>query len=93
MSKKKQDTQRLSRHEYKQNIKRAWICLACLIPVILLLTYVGSVVKIPAWLMIALNVIIGGLVCLLVFIISDKIQQRNKARKELMQDNDDPFAD
>ena len=85
---------RMSNHEYKQMLKRIWICVACLIPVILLLTYLFSVVKIPVWLAMVLNVIIGGIICLLVFIISDKIQQKKKARRELgLEDTSDPFAD
>ncbi|MBO7508157.1 MAG: hypothetical protein J6T39_00740 [Clostridia bacterium] len=94
MSKKiDQKTRRMTDHEYKLAIKRVWICLACLVPFILILTALSSKLGIPVWLAMVLNVVIGGLICLLVYIISDRIEQKKKVKKLLNPDNDDPFAD
>ena len=94
MSKKlNQDFKRKSDHEYKLALKRVWICLACLIPFVLLLTVASSKLGIPVWLAMVLNVVIGGLICLLVYVIGDKIEQRKQAKKLLNPKDDDPFAD
>ena len=94
MSKKltEQDIKRQKRHAMKVNIRRIWICVAILLPVFILLTYVFALVPLPVWLIMLLNVIIGGLICLLVYIISDKIEQ-NRKTKELLDSDDDPFVD
>ncbi len=87
------DIKRQKAHDMKVNIKRIWICVAILIPVFIILTYVFSLVPLPVWLIMLLNVIIGGLICLLVYIISDRIEQRRKTKEILDPDNDDPFSD
>lgn len=94
MSKKptKQDINRQKAHAMKLSIKRTWLCVGIVAPVFILLTYVFSLVLMPVWLIMLLNVIIGGLICLLVYIISDKIEQKKQAKEELQHD-DDPFSD
>ena len=88
-----EDLERIRKHEYKKNIKRVWVCLLVLIPVILGLTIAWSDLSLPFWLAMILNVLIGGLICLLVFIISDKIEQKKRVKKLLNPKDDDPFAD
>ena len=88
-----QNTSRKSDREYKLALKRVWICVACLIPVILILTALFSKLGLPVWIAMVLNVVIGGLICLLVYVIGDKIEQRKKAKKLLNPKEDDPFAD
>ena len=78
--------------EYKHMLKRIWICLGCLVPVILLLTALFSKVGMPVWLAMLLNVIIGGLICLLVYIIFDRIDRKKKIKKLLEPQEDDPFS-
>ena len=85
--------QRMTHAEYKKSIKRMWICLACLIPFILFMTVVFSKVGMPVWLAMLLNVIIGGLICLLVYMIFDKIDRKKKIKKLLEPKQDDPFSD
>lgn len=94
MSKKptEQEIKRQKAHAMKLSIKRTWICVGIVAPVFIILTYVFSLVPLPVWLIMLLNVIIGGLICLLVYIISDKIEQKKKA-KEILEPHDDPFSD
>ncbi len=94
MSKKidQEDIRRQKAHAMKLGIKRIWICAAIVAPTFILLTYVFSLIPLPVWLIIMLNVIIGGLICLLVYIISDKIEQKKKT-KQLLDPEDDPFSD
>lgn len=87
------DIKRQRAHDMKVNIKRIWICVAILIPVFILLTYVFSFAIKSVVLIILLNIIIGGLICLLVYIISDRIEQKRRTKELLDPDNDDPFSD
>ena len=81
--------------EYKKSIKRVWIIMGCLIPVIIATTYIfGVVLKLPEWLVVFMNVVFSGFVCLIVYLIFDKIS-KNKKKKELLENKDkyDPFKD
>ena len=73
-------------------LKRMWICVGCLIPVILLITYLFAVLKFPVWLAIFLNVVIGGFICLLVYIIFDRIEEKKRVKKLLEPNDEDPFS-
>ena len=69
--------------EYKKSIKRVWIIMGCLIPVIIATTYVfGVVLKLPEWLVVFMNVVFSGFVCLIVYLIFDKIS-KNKKKKNI----------
>ncbi len=96
MSKKvnpSQNPNQMSNADFKRMIKRMWICLACIAPAILLLTALFASVGMPVWLAMLLNVIIGGLICLLVYIIFDKIERKKRIQKLLEPEKDDPFSD
>ena len=82
-----------SHADYKRMIKRLWICLGCLVPVVLLLTVLFSRLGLPVWLAMLLNIIIGGLICLLVYMIFDKIDRKKRIEKLLKPKSDDPFSD
>ena len=94
MSKKIDQSQikRQSQREYKKSIKRVWISLLFMIPVFLVLTSVLGIAGVPVWLTMILNVVIGGLICLLVYIIFDKIDQRKRIKEFLEPDEHDPFS-
>lgn len=95
MSKKnnQNDIRKKSLKEYKKGVKRIWICVLCLIPIVIILTYVFALLKFPVWLAMLLNVIVGGFICLIVYIIFDKIDQKKKVKKILEIEEDDPFSD
>lgn len=84
---------RKSNMEYKRGIKRIWICVLCLIPVMILLSIGLGELKLPEWLIIMINVIVGGFGCLIIYIIFDKIEARKKVKELLDPDNHDPFKD
>ena len=82
--------------EYKKSLKRVWITLGCLLPIIILTSYAfGVLLKLPEWLVVFMNVVFGGFVCLIIYFVFDKLDARKK-RKELLEDNKDkydPFKD
>ncbi len=78
--------------DYKKMLKRMWICVGCLIPVILIITYLFAVFNFPVWLAIFLNVVIGGFICLLVYIIFDRIEEKKKLKDLLEPNDEDPFS-
>ena len=82
-----------NKRDYKKALKRIWISFACLIPVLLLLSVGMSFLEFPSWLVVIVNVILGGFVCLLVYIISDKVEDKKKLKKLLDMDTYDPFKD
>ncbi len=84
--------QKQQARDYKKMLKRMWICVGCLIPVILLITYAFAVFKFPVWLAIFLNVVIGGFICLLVYIIFDKIEEKKRLKNLLEPNDEDPFS-
>ena len=97
MSKKptRQELERKARQEkkeYKRSIKRLWICVLWLIPVMIGLSVLFSELKFPLWLALLLNVVIGGFVCLLVYIIFDKLEQRKKEKQLHEPEEYDPFS-
>lgn len=79
--------------EYKKGVKRIWICVLCLIPVMILLGIGMGELKFPEWLIILVNVIVGGFGCLIIYIIFDKIEARKKVKELLDPDTHDPFKD
>lgn len=94
MSKKPTKQQLISRRkkEYKRSVKRLWICVLWLMPVMLGLSVLFAELKFQFWLALLLNVVIGGFVCLLVYIISDKLEQRKKEKQLLEPEEFDPFS-
>lgn len=89
----KQKLMQKTAKEYKKGLKRVWICVLCLIPIILILTYFMAELGLPSWLSILINVVLGGFVCLFVYIIYDKKDERKKAKELLEMDSYDPFKD
>ncbi len=76
----------------KKLIKKIWVCVLCLIPFMILVTYLWAVLKIPTWISIILNVTLGAFVCLIVYVIFDKLEQK-KIKKEMQETEKDPFSD
>ncbi len=82
--------------EYKLSLKKMWIALGCLFPVLIAVTYVfGAVLKLDEWLVIFINVVLGGFVCLIIYFIFDRIEKKRKLNELLNDDKDkfDPFKD
>lgn len=82
-----------TKQEYKKGVKRIWICVLFLIPVMIMLSVVLGELKVPEWLIILINVILGGFLCLIIYIVFDKIDARKKAKEFLDPDTHDPFKD
>ncbi|MBO5884651.1 MAG: hypothetical protein J6Q51_02540 [Clostridia bacterium] len=82
-----------SDREYKRGIKRIWICVLCLIPVMIMLGVLLGELKLPEWLIIMINVIVGGFGCLIIYIIFDKIEAKKKIKELMDIDEKDPFKD
>ena len=80
--------------QYAKNLlKKIWICVLCLIPFMILITYLWAILKIPTWISIVLNVLLGGFVCLTVYLICDKIEQKKYEKSLMKTDEKDPFSD
>ena len=96
MNKEEKQTRKLveeNKRDLKKALKRIWICFGCLIPVLLLFAVGMSELGFPAWLVVLVNVILGGFVCLIVYIIFDKVEEKKKVKKLLDMDTYDPFKD
>ena len=95
MSKKKTNLEQKKQlvRDYKKGIKRLWICVACLIPFVILLTYIFAVIGMQVWLAVFLNVVIGGFICLIVYIVFDKIDKKKQIRDMLEPEEKDPISD
>ena len=82
--------------DQKLSIKRVGIALCWLFPVIILVSYIfGIVLRLNEWLVVFINVIVGGFVCLLIYFIFDRIDRKRKVDELLFDDKDkyDPFKD
>lgn len=82
--------------DQKLSIKRVGIALCWLFPVIILVSYIfGIVLRLNEWLVVFINVIVGGFVCLLIYFIFDRIDRKKKVDELLSDDKDkyDPFKD
>ena len=82
--------------DQKLSIKRVGIALCWLFPVIILVSYIfGIVLRLNEWLVVFINVIVGGFVCLLIYFIFDRIDRKKKVDELLFDDKDkyDPFKD
>ena len=82
--------------DQKLSIKRVGIALCWLFPVIILVSYIfGIVLRLNEWLVVFINVIVGGFVCLLIYFIFDRIDKKKKVDEFLSDDKDkyDPFKD
>lgn len=82
--------------DQKLSIKRVGIALCWLFPVIILVSYIfGIVLRLNEWLVVFINVIVGGFVCLLIYFIFDRIDRKRKVDELLSDDKDkyDPFKD
>lgn len=82
--------------DQKLSIKRVGIAMCWLFPVIILVSYLfGVVLRLDEWLVVFINVIVGGFVCLLIYFIFDRIDRKRKVDELLSDDKDkyDPFKD
>ena len=82
--------------DQKLSIKRVGIAMCWLFPVIILVSYLfGVVLRLDEWLVVFINVIVGGFVCLLIYFIFDRIDRKKKVDELLFDDKDkyDPFKD
>ncbi len=82
--------------DQKLSIKRVGIAMCWLFPVIILVSYLfGVVLRLDEWLVVFINVIVGGFVCLLIYFIFDRIDKKKKVDEFLSDDKDkyDPFKD
>ena len=94
MSKNQKNHHRKTEQEFKQDLKNIWKALLWVIPVLIAVTYLfGVVLKLQTWLVIFINVVLGGFICLLVYIIFDKIQDKKRLKDFLESDEKDVFKD
>ncbi|MEG1751826.1 MAG: hypothetical protein RR247_02025 [Clostridia bacterium] len=74
--------------EYKQFLKRLGIYLLIIIPIFAISSYFFGKLGVKMWLIIFLNVVFGGLVCL----IGESIHLNKKRKlKDNPKSNDNPF--
>lgn len=78
--------------DYIQQLKKIWWCALILMPCLIVTTYVFATINMKVWLAVVLNVIIGGFICLLAYIIFDKIERKRKIEKFLDAEDNDPFS-
>ena len=72
----------------KNGFKFTGKMLVWAIPVILLISVGFTLLNLPTWLIILTNLIVGGGVCFLVYVIDEKIKEKKSKQKKR-----DPFAD
>ena len=75
--------------QVKKNAKFSGKLLLWAVPVILLLSVLLSMANLPSWLIIFINLVVGGGVCFIAYIIYDKREQK----KQQQPKKHDPFSD
>lgn len=93
MTKLSNDSNRQLKHEYKKNVKMVWRTMLVLVPVIFVLSIVFAALHIPMWLNILMNVVVGGFVCLIVYVIYDRMEKKRKVDDLTKEEDYDPFKD
>lgn len=81
-----------STHKTKALAKRIAICFLCLFPIFIVLSYLLNELKLPLLLIMLINIIIGGAICFLVYVLGEKKYEKQKA-KDLLDNEKDPFKD
>ena len=75
--------------QVKKSFKFTGKMLIWAIPVILLISIGFTLLNLPTWLTIVTNLIVGGGVCFIVYVIDDKIKEKKASQPK----KPDPFSD
>ncbi len=79
-------------YDAMKTIKQGFIYLLIAFPFVLFVATVLTIIKAPLWAIMLCNVVAGGGVVFLVYIIHNKIKEKAKIKRE-KDGNFDPFKD
>ena len=75
--------------QVKKNVKLGSKLFLFAIPVMILSSILLAMLNLESWLIILINLIVGGATCFVVYIVYDKLEQK----KQDNLDKHDPFSD
>ena len=81
-----------STHKMKANTKRIAICVLCLFPIFVVVSFLLNELNIALWLIMTINIVLGGGFSFLVYVLGEKNYEKQKA-KQLLDTDKDPFKD
>lgn len=79
--------------EMKKSAKLSGKLLIWAIPVVLVVSFLLTLASLPTWLIVLINIVVGGAVCFVVYIIYDKIEEKKKQKEKTEPKKYDPFSD